>query len=1126
MKKIFLLSAALFCAAGSLYADPVTAEMAMAAADQWVARNPEFKAGGKALSVFSVCDTNAAKTVLWHQVRMAGDGMLIVAPATEIEPVIAALDNDPGELPAAHPLRAMLVRDLRKRLRFLGLYEEDAKSGASLKSVLPVSEEEEARMAEAAQWAAQQEKKWAKLGVRTARGAKLMANDEVGVTDIAVEIGIVKGFEKNGAFTHWNQSTGGGGKCYNYYTPDNCVCGCVATALSAMLQFFNVSGAPDEPYSSDRCYVNGVKTTKETIGDPDGNMAYDWTILPTNYGGEAEASDELDEQQRELLGRVAYNAGVAVSMQWSAHESSAFEFEIATALRDAFGFKDARAILNLKPEHYKKVIYAQNQCGVPVALGISSSAGIGGHSVLAVGYGRDVDNVERVRIFCGWAGVGDAWYALPYIDTKSTESGGGYLFDVVDEAVTMIAYEDENAVPVCGVVLSTNAEITVTADGNTGAVNTNGYFGIRVAPSEKARNVDVIYENADKSNTNSVEVSADTGVHKETINCIMAGGDIVKIDCEYFGDAASLPVLDNLVLLFVNSKSAASYSDAVALGLKENLPVLFFSGTPGEYNSDAAWRLIKELDETDGANDPYFSANGGFTDKFVLAYFPFNPSDAVSDVNPSYGVFDPRKVQEVNRWTWYNARLTYDTVSDYVLETNVVAAAEEGEPATTNVVVWAAETTTNAVMNVLTNGTALYNTSVENIRLEILYESIDGVSFRNRTLTDTFRAGQKPAFAVPSIVHEDCSGLLWTNLGWVVYQVVQEEEGVVTNMLAYAKTNTTGEDFPELEADGVYILDWRWEYFGVRVRASIGSEGNAGTIDLDEDLWVPYGEEVVITAHPNTEGLYPKKFGWWEIRPEEEDYALTVDEYPDDFADAYGAPFPGVCVTEGTSIRLSAWEPVDLTVYFEDADDTAPAGGYALTMTATPAELVDNLPSLLALPAVSWGTEPIAYGTTDGYLAGPATFALASTNVTNLGTNWVCTGWVASTNGVAFATGSGGRAFFDFSEDVTLVWKWEVVPESGELKPGKVPFATGGASPLVLAPGELSLEVANTVKGWWYGLYTTTDLTADDWTCVWAQQASADDEVLVTLYSFDTTSAPMRFFKIILTETKPEVVPE
>ena len=360
MKKSFLTIVCTFMALG-LWASPVTPEMAKSAANAWVLKNAPFGAKGQAGTVRTVRDTNAAQTVLWHEVVLSNGGLLVIAPVTEIEPVVAVLDNAPGEFPEGHVLPDMLQADMRARLKLLGLYKESS-SGASFASVVKPS----AVDPEVAEWAAAQKAKWAKLGI----GPSFQEAPTEGVDEIAVQIGIVDGFEKGGRYTHWNQGAFGGGYCYNYHTPGHAVCGCVATAAAAVMQYFAVTGAV--PFAQ-KCSYNGKLETYEAIGG-----TYDWNILPVKFGGTNEtdeASSKLGEAERELLGRVAYDSGVGVGMMWTDGESGAVTMDIAESYRTNFGFKDARAVNGLTAEQYDRFIYNQCRAGAPVILSIRGETG-------------------------------------------------------------------------------------------------------------------------------------------------------------------------------------------------------------------------------------------------------------------------------------------------------------------------------------------------------------------------------------------------------------------------------------------------------------------------------------------------------------------------------------------------------------------------------------------------------------------------------------------------------------------------------------------------------------------------------------------------------------------------------
>ena len=197
-KSIFwaLVAVVFACVA---YAADVTPDMAAAAARAWAARNAAFGvAPGDVGPAAHFADTNGV--TLWHRVQM-GTSCLIISPVTELEPVIAVLENVDanGGLPAGHPMRAMLARDMTDRLKKLGLYKPHAPAGgATLLGAAPASGAEPDDPEFAAAWAQEGEARWARLLPK--RGAQLMAAREDGITEINVQVGIVDGFEKNGRY--------------------------------------------------------------------------------------------------------------------------------------------------------------------------------------------------------------------------------------------------------------------------------------------------------------------------------------------------------------------------------------------------------------------------------------------------------------------------------------------------------------------------------------------------------------------------------------------------------------------------------------------------------------------------------------------------------------------------------------------------------------------------------------------------------------------------------------------------------------------------------------------------------------------------------------------------------------
>ena len=278
MKKNILC---VFVAAFALAAQAswVTIPQARQAALAWAERNGAFgvNASDALGTIKPFTDTNDVP--LWFEVPLGGSCM-IVSPVTELEPVIAVLEgvNATADLaeghPENHPMYTMLVRDMTDRLKKLELYDHPPKTSPSLLSAAPAAPAAPSDPVMAA-WAKDGEAKWAKL--LPTGGVHLMEAPTNGVADadMTLKIRVVDGFEQGGPLTHWNQGSAGGGYCYNLYTPDHVVCGCVATMMSAIIQYFAVTGcAPDQ--AGYPCKFNGENYDAVTKGG-----AYDWSLFAT-----------------------------------------------------------------------------------------------------------------------------------------------------------------------------------------------------------------------------------------------------------------------------------------------------------------------------------------------------------------------------------------------------------------------------------------------------------------------------------------------------------------------------------------------------------------------------------------------------------------------------------------------------------------------------------------------------------------------------------------------------------------------------------------------------------------------------------------------------------------------------
>ena len=315
----------------------------------------------------------------FHIVSIEDGGFIVVSADDRVEPVVAFTDSGTLDEDPKNPLWALLSADLPQRLRAHRRGTARHRRGRR-----PVEEWGELLADEAA--------------TPTAR--------QTSVADVRVEPLIQ---------SKWNQSTAASGKCYNYYTPNGYVCGCVATAGAQVMRYHQFPTAAVSPVTMS-CWVNDEAVDKTMMGG-----VYDWASMPLV------PASGLTEAQRQAIGKLCYDVGVASRMDWSSDGSGACPAVIAQSLTSVFGYASAKCELNspMPEDRTKNAIYANLDAKCPVLLGIS---GTGGHEIVADGYGF-YDGAVYTHLNLGWAGSNDAWYALPEVSTSS------YDFDTLSSVV-------------------------------------------------------------------------------------------------------------------------------------------------------------------------------------------------------------------------------------------------------------------------------------------------------------------------------------------------------------------------------------------------------------------------------------------------------------------------------------------------------------------------------------------------------------------------------------------------------------------------------------------------------------------------------------------------------------------
>ena len=451
---LFLLVQALLAVfARQACARDISADEAAQAAAAWV------RQGG----------ANAAKTVsttrddegsmLYHVVQLAGGGTVVTSAESGVMPVIAFFGGDAQTVSDGHPLWDILRADMSNRLARVNAVRQGESARKTRQATEPFAAEEAA-------WAALLGKTIApKRGTRAAAIADGSNPSDLRRAPILVST--------------WDQVNGAA----NYYTPpydagdpENYPCGCVALAGAQIANFWQF---PTEPVAQTTrtCWVDDVETNCTTIGG-----TYDWSNMPPLdfY------SSPLSVVQRQAIGKLCYDFGVATQMNWGPDEtggSGTVSTMLAEAFTGVFGYANAMAYThfdgNVIPDDLvEKAVLANLDAGCPVVLSLA------GHSVAADGYGYSASQLYTHLNF-GWDGRADAWYNLPDVDDSA---GTGYTSSVLNQVVYNIFPSmtgelltgrvlDGDGDPVVGAtVIATSGSSTATA-----TTDAKGIYALHVA---------------------------------------------------------------------------------------------------------------------------------------------------------------------------------------------------------------------------------------------------------------------------------------------------------------------------------------------------------------------------------------------------------------------------------------------------------------------------------------------------------------------------------------------------------------------------------------------------------------------------------------------------------------------
>jgi hypothetical protein len=484
----------LLTTAGPVFAKPATRQQAEKSVKGWLKVNPtplDTPLPDRIEDVITFQDEQ--NEPLYYVVYLQPDGFVIVPADDEVEPIIAFAPTGTFDPSLDNPLGALVSYDLPNRIKTVRKFHATPdKIQKNLKTEL----QENTQKAQ---------KYWKNLQTHSNSTDSLDNNsadsldNDSGETAGSSTISDVRVAPLTQ--TTWNQGNVSGSPCYNYYTPNNYICGCVATAMAQLMRYHQhpASGIGSHSYF---IYIGDsiVPTLRSLRGGDGSGGSYNWSAMVLT------PNSTITTTQRQAIGNLCYDAGVSVGMRYKSDGSSADTYDAADRYKDPFQYSNAIAIRypSLGTELNRMLnpnLDAQNPCQLAIKGGDNN------HSIICDGYGYEGATLYH-HLNMGWGGSSNAWYNLPTIND----------YDTVKTCVYNVFTSGTGEI-ISGRVLdpggSAIAGATVTANNTYQAItNEKGIYALVHVPSNTSFTV-----NASKSGWIFSPKSIGTGKSQNGSNC-------------------------------------------------------------------------------------------------------------------------------------------------------------------------------------------------------------------------------------------------------------------------------------------------------------------------------------------------------------------------------------------------------------------------------------------------------------------------------------------------------------------------------------------------------------------------------------------------------------------------------
>ncbi len=463
--KLFLHSifwAVSILAFHTVQAAPTTAYQAKELVQNWLGINSHPLEEAMAPDVNEVMtyrDTDG--NPLYHVVSLAEKGFVIISGDDMVEPIIAFVPDGVEYINTKdNPLSVLVNGDVPHRIKYVRTLEMggmEAATGNEPASILAA------------------QRKWAFLSGKTLSN-DLEASSLSSISDVRVAPLVS---------TKWGQKKEKSGKnCYNLYTPNNYPCGCVATAMSQLMRFFEFPTASIFPQTYEIKVSNDGGETYQTQNKTMMGGLYEWHKMPNGPTIPA-------PEQREAIGKLTHDTGCTLNTKYSSKGSGASFGKVSKRLKYPFGYDNSvtgtNYPQNIETEQRNAMVNPNLDAGRPVVLGLTNSNT--GHAVIADGYGYDTTTLYH-HINMGWGGSHDAWYNLPNVDDDF------YNFSSITDIAAYNVYRRGHGEIISGRISDRNgspiAGVTVSAGGKSDVSDAHGIYALDKLPSARTYTVNAV----------------------------------------------------------------------------------------------------------------------------------------------------------------------------------------------------------------------------------------------------------------------------------------------------------------------------------------------------------------------------------------------------------------------------------------------------------------------------------------------------------------------------------------------------------------------------------------------------------------------------------------------------------